>query len=296
MQFGVQLPNYGPISGPEMIARAAQRAEALGYHSVWVNDHVIVPAAMTNYARIFESITTLTWVAAHTQGIAVGTSVLILAQRDAVLAAKQLATLDVLSRGRVIVGLGAGYVAEEFALLGATYTGRGARLEDQIETMRSLWRGETSLTTAATTFEDVSFGPPPAQGADVPLWLAGTSERALARVARHADAWHPAHITPDRLTTRGARLAELAGGRHIQTTLKLRVFLTRAKDTPPLPAAESRRGDTELRGDPHEICDRLTAYEDAGLETLVVAFPHRREADYERDLEEFADSVAGELG
>jgi probable F420-dependent oxidoreductase len=295
MEFGVQLPNYGPISGPEIIAGAAQCAERLGYDSVWVNDHVIVPAAMTNYCRIFESITTLGWVAAHTQRIRLGTSVLILAQRDAVLAAKQLATVDVLSRGRVIVGLGAGYVAEEFALLGAPYEGRGARLEQQIATMRSLWRGDTSLTTSATTFEDVAFGPLPAQGADIPLWLAGTSERALARAARHADAWHPAHITPDRFKTRGARLAELADGRHITATLKLRAFIARAGGTQTLSSAEQRRGDAELAGSPQEIRDQLKAYEQAGLETLVVVFPHRSEAEYERDLEEFADAVAAAL-
>jgi probable F420-dependent oxidoreductase len=295
MQFGVQLPNYGPISGPEIIARAAQRAERLGYHSVWVNDHVIVPATMTNYGRIFESITTLGWVAAHTQRIRLGTSVLILAQRDAVLAAKQLATVDVLSGGRVIVGLGAGYVAEEFAFLGAAYAGRGARLEQQIATMRSLWRGDTSLTTSATTFEGVSFGPRPAQGAEVPLWLAGTSERALARAARHADAWHPAHITPDRFKSRGARLAELADGRHITATLKLRAFMARAGAAHTGSPAEARRGDAELAGSPEEIRDQLTAYAHAGLETLVVAFPHRSEAEYEQDLEEFANAVAAEL-
>ncbi len=295
MRFGVQLPNYGPISGPDVIARAAQRAERLGYHSVWTNDHVIVPAAMTQYDRIFESITTLVWVAAHTQRIRLGTSVLILAQRDAVVAAKQLATLDVLSRGRLIVGLGAGYVAEEFAALGATYAGRGARLEDQIETMRSLWRGETSLRTAETSFENMSFGPLPVQGSEVPLWLAGTSDRALARAARHAAAWHPAHITPYRLRTRGARLAELAAGRHIPTTLKLRVFLGRAGGTQALPPSEKRRGDAELTGNPREIRDQLKAYEQAGVETLVVAFPHRSEARYERDLEEFVTGVAGEF-
>jgi probable F420-dependent oxidoreductase len=275
-----------------MLANTAARAERLGYHSVWTNDHVVVPAAMTQYARIFESITTLVWVAAQTKRIRLGTSVLILAQRDAVLAAKQLATVDVLSGGRLIVGLGAGYVAEEFALLGAAFEHRGPRLAEQIETMRSLWRGETSVTARATTFEDVSFGPLPVQRGDIPVWLAGTSERALARAAEHADAWHPAHITPERLKERGARLAELACGRHIPTTLKLRVFIARAGRHSTGSPAGSRRGDTELAGTPREIRDQLKAYEQVGLETLVAAFPHQDEQEYAHDLEQFADAVA----
>jgi probable F420-dependent oxidoreductase len=291
MRFGVQLPNYGPISAPDVIAHAAAGAERLGYHSVWTNDHVIVPAGMAHYDRIFESLTTLTWVAAHTQRIRIGTSVLILAQRDAVLTAKQLATLDVLSGGRLIVGLGAGYVAEEFALLGATYEHRGARLEAQIETMRSLWRGDTSVAVGEKTFPNVAFGPVPAQGGDVPLWLAGTSDRALARAARHADAWHPAHITPSRVKERSRRLEELAG-RHIPTALKLRIFIRRGKDAGTRPPVGSRRGDAELMGTIEEIRDQITAYDDAGVETLVVAFPHQSNREYERDLEEFAHGVA----
>ena len=147
MRFGLQLPNYGPISDPQMIAKTAARAEADGYASVWTNDHVIVPPGMPQYERIFEAMTTLVWTAAHTESIRLGTSVLVLAQRDPILAAKQLASIDVLCRARLIVGIGAGYVAEEFGILGARFEHRGALLEHQIAVMRALWGGATKFSS-----------------------------------------------------------------------------------------------------------------------------------------------------
>lgn len=274
-----------------MIAATASRAEAIGYASLWTNDHVIVPSSLRQYERIFEAMTTLAWTAAHTKSIRLGTSILVLAQREPILAAKQLATIDVLSGGRLIVGVGAGYVAEEYRFLGARFEHRGAQLEHQIAAMRALWGGATAFRSGPIAFEDALFGPTPIQGAAVPVWLAGTSDRALARVAKLADAWHPAHITAQSLADRGARLRQLSGGRPITTTLKMRVYVTEPRMKRAGRPETSSRGQAELSGTTAELREQLTAYEEAGLEELVVAFSHADAREFQHDLESFAVEV-----
>jgi probable F420-dependent oxidoreductase len=291
VRFGLQLPNYGPISSPDMIARTAARAQDIGYASIWTNDHVIVPRGMRQYDRIFEAMSTLTWAAANTEQIRIGTSILVLPQRDAILAAKQLASIDVLSGGRLIVGVGTGYVPEEFDFMGARYEGRGALMEHQIAAMRALWGGATGFRSGPIAFENAAFGPPPIQGHALPVWIAGTSDRALGRVAKLADAWHPAHLSAQTLADRGARLRELSGGRTIPTTLKLRVYVLDPATKRVGRPGTSTRGQAELAGTTAELCDELLAYEAAGLEELVVAFPHADAREYERDVESFASEV-----
>jgi probable F420-dependent oxidoreductase len=291
VRFGLQLPNYGPIASPEMIAKTAARAEAVGYASAWTNDHIMVPASMRQYQRILESMTTLVWAAAHTESIRLGTSILVLPQRNAILAAKQLASIDVLSGGRLIVGIGTGYVAEEFQFLDARFEHRGALLEHQIAAMRALWGGATEFRSGPIEFERALFGPTPIQGAALPVWLAGTSERALTRVAGLADAWHPAHLGAETLADRRARLNQLSGGRTIPMTLKMRVYLLDPRSERVGRPGTSSRGQAELAGTTAELCDQLVAYEAVGLEELVVAFPHADARELERDVESFAADV-----
>jgi alkanesulfonate monooxygenase SsuD/methylene tetrahydromethanopterin reductase-like flavin-dependent oxidoreductase (luciferase family) len=246
---------------------------------------------MPQYERIFEAMTTLVWTAAHTESIRLGTSVLVLAQRDPILAAKQLASIDVLCGGQLIVGIGPGYVAEEFGILGARFEHRGALLEHQIAVMRALWGGATKFSSGPIAFENAIFGPTPIQGAALPLWLAGTSDRALIRVAKLADAWHPAHLAAQTLANRRERLQQLAGGRPIPTTLKLRVYVTHPGRARIARHGTSSRGQAELAGTTVELREQLNAYEEAGVEELVVALPHVDTREFERDLESFAADV-----
>jgi len=289
MRFGVQLPNYGPIAGPDSLARVARLAEDLGFDSVWINDHVLVPSRITRYQRIFEAMSTLVWVAAKTERVRIGTSVLILPQRNAILAAKQLATVDVLSGGRLIVGIGAGYVEEEFRFLGAPYARRGARLEEQIAAMRALWGGADSFAGETISFEDASFGPTPLQGAEVPLWLAGASRPALRRAARLGDGWHPAHLPPEALAAKASELRELAEGRPVAVTMKIRIFIDGDGAEA---ASDELPGEAELRGGVEAMCDSLERYREAGLEELVLTFRHQDVDVMTREMRTFAEEIA----
>jgi probable F420-dependent oxidoreductase len=292
MRFGMQLPTYGPIADPGVIARAAGRADELGYDSVWVNDHVLVPSRISRYGRIFEALTTLAWVAGHTARARIGTSVLILPQREAILAAKQLATIDVLSGGRLIVGLAVGYVAEEYHYLRAPFERRGALIEEQLAAMRALWSGTGSFHGDSIAFEDASFGPTPLSGERLPIWLGGHSPPALRRAARLADAWHAAHLDVPTMARKRAELLALAGGRRVETTLKLRLFLTRRPGEHRARVQDELPGDTELVGTPARVRERIAEYDRSGLDELVVAFPHEEVGALHWAMETFAAEVA----
>jgi probable F420-dependent oxidoreductase len=262
--------------------RAATRAEELGFCSLWVNDHVLAPASLPRYSEILESLSTLAWMAAHTEEVRLGTSVLILPQREPILAAKQLATLDVLSGGRLIVGIGSGYVAEEFAFLGAPFEQRGKRIEEQIALLRALWAGEPNFRGRWFAYEGACFGPLPVQGAALPLWIGGGSRAAMRRAATLADAWHPAHLDRTALATRRSELEELANGRSVSIVLKLRVALW--GDPPPAPGHQ-------IIGSADAVREELAGFDADGLEELTVVFPHDTPEGFMKMMDTFATEV-----
>ena len=165
MDFGLCLPNFPDGASPEGIEAAASVAERLGWSTVWTTDHVLVPHAdAAEYGRIYDAILTLAWVGARHPRIRLGTSVIVVPQRNAVILAKELATLDSLSGGRVIAGVGIGWNETEFANLGAAdrFHVRGAYLDETIRLWRHLWSGATEpFHGRFHTIEDFVFGPLP---------------------------------------------------------------------------------------------------------------------------------------
>lgn len=193
MKFGVCVPNYGASSSAEAISAVALEAERLGYDSVWTTDHLLMPRnSGTPYERIFDSIATLAFIAPQTKKVRLGISSLIIAMRNPVAAAKQLATVDAFSGGRLLLAIGVGWNQKEFTSVGKDFHDRGRRVDDTIRLLRSLWKGHTSFRGKwiPQRFDDAVFDPRRASG-ELEIWIGGTSEAAMRRAATLGDAWHP---------------------------------------------------------------------------------------------------------
>jgi probable F420-dependent oxidoreductase len=240
MRFGINLPISTHAATPATIALAARKAEELGFDSLWVGDHVVLPTRPSSrypYAADgkmnwnvqvpwLDPLMTLTWAAAATSRIGIGTAVLVVGMRPTLLVAKQLATLDQLSCGRLTVGVGVGWLTEEFELLGVSPAKRGARMVEAIEVMRACW-SETEITFEGEFHKlthPFAFQPKPVRGADLPILIGASSDLALQRVARFAAGWLPIELEPHAMRERLAYLdAELA--KHGRTRGDLRIVM-----------------------------------------------------------------------
>src|SRR5215470_7270743 len=212
MKIGVWIPNCRHLATPDTIRGAAVRAEELGYDSVWVSDHVVVPRAnIANFGEaIYDPLVTLGLIAGATSRVQLGTTVLIVPYRNAVVTAKMVSSLDALSGGRVVLGVGAGWVAAESAMLSVPFRERGAMTDEYLDAMRELWTSATpSFAGKYTRFGDVLFEPKPVQKPHPPIWVGGHSPAALRQTARIGAAWHPINRPPDELRAGRAELARL---------------------------------------------------------------------------------------
>src|SRR2546428_8970145 len=205
MDFGLHLPASSSDVKSEDLIRFARQAEALGFYCITVADHIVVPKNIsipypytvdgkypgTGYH--LETLTTMSFLAGATQRIRFLTSVMIAPYRNPVITAKMLASLDVLSRGRVIVGLGVGWMKEEFENLKApAYAERGRVTDEYIKAFRELWTSEhPSFDGKYYSFSNIIFLPKPVQKPTIPIWIGGHSKQAIRRAARLGDGWHP---------------------------------------------------------------------------------------------------------
>ncbi len=223
VKVGIHLPQWGALATRDALLTAARTVEDCGLDSAWVADHIVYPAAGGDqypYAErlpwapgegFLEAFTTLAVVAGATSRIALGTSALVLPMREPLLVAKTIASLDVLSGGRVILALGAGWWREEFDALGVGFDDRAARYDETIRLMRALWTdGTVEHHGEFFDFETVSCEPRPLQSGGPPLWIAGSTRAARRRAARLGDGWHPVRLTPEQLAQGMAEIAELA--------------------------------------------------------------------------------------
>ena len=193
MKFGVCVPNYGESSSTEALRNVALEAERAGCDSLWTTDHILMPRnSGTPYERIFDSITTLAYLSGITKRVRLGISSLIIAMRNPVVVAKQLATIDNLSGGRLMLAIGVGWNEKEFAHLGSNFHNRGKRVDASIRLIRALWRGETSFKSRVLglEFSDAVFEPLPIRK-HLSIWIGGTSKAAMNRASALGDAWHP---------------------------------------------------------------------------------------------------------
>lgn len=207
MDFGLILPSYRAGASVESIEASSATVARLGWHSVFSTDHFLVgtSAREDDYAHLFDALATVVHVAARQPSLRVGISVLVVPMRNAVELAKELATIDVLSRGRLIVGVGGGWDEKEFGHLGLgdRFGQRGAYLNEAILLWRHLWGGgQGPFQGRFHSFEEVRFGPLPVQGAQLEVWVGGRDDAALRRAGRLGNGYHSSATGPDHYAPR----------------------------------------------------------------------------------------------
>lgn len=299
MQFGVWIPNCRHLAAPDLIRRTAVRAEQLGYDSVWVSDHVVVPNAHLERfgAAIYDPLITLAVAAGATSRVRLGTTVLIVPYRNAVVTAKMVSSLDALSGGRFVFGVGAGWVAEESAMLGVPFETRGAMTDEYLAAMRELWTSPApSFAGKFTQFSDLHFEPKPVQQPHPPIWVGGHARASLRRAAEIGAAWHPINRSVEELRAGCTELAQLcqARGRTALPALTLRNDACVLRPGQAAPAAV--HGGNTLAGEPAELAERIAELEAVGVEHLVLEFLAPDGADLDRQMTAFAEQVRPRLG
>ncbi|MPY93746.1 MAG: TIGR03619 family F420-dependent LLM class oxidoreductase [Acidimicrobiia bacterium] len=226
MKFGLRYASAGAYGGPDLAVPLAQAAEAVGFESIWTVEHTVVPA---NYASRYpysadgkmaggqddvampDALIWLAFVAAAAPSLKLGTGVVILPQHNPVILAKSVATLDHLSRGRVLLGIGVGWMAEEFATLGVPFEDRGRRSDEYVDVLRALWGpGPASFEGEMVRFADVWCEPRPPAGR-VPILVGGHTKLAARRAGRLGDGFFPTRGAPWDLVAEARRTAEAAG-------------------------------------------------------------------------------------
>ena len=259
MLLGLVHINMGSMSRPDALAEAARAAEAAGFDSAWAGEHIVLPdpqvppSPMRPQDPALDSLLALTWAAAHTTTIRLATGIVILPQRNPVVLAKQVATLDVLSGGRVILGIGAGYLEPEFRAVGANYPERGAVTDEYLDAMSALWYdAHPAYHGRFADFAGVDAYPRPLQQ-PIPLITGGHSAPAYRRAVARAHGWYGYWLTPQQAA------ASLAG-------------LAAAADRVPRPA---ELGELEISVTPRgRMTPRLAAeFAAAGVHRLVVLAP-----------------------
>ncbi|MGE3328836.1 MAG: LLM class F420-dependent oxidoreductase [Acidimicrobiia bacterium] len=206
MQIGIHLPQYGRAATPDAVGRVAKHAEDLGFAHVWVSDHVIVPAAQDYPSPyLLDPLVTLTWAAATTSTVRLATSVIVAPQHHPLWLAKAYGSLDLLSGGRLTLGLGVGWSQAEYEALDRTFHDRGKRLDEIIEILRRSWTQDpTSFHGEAYDFGEMRVMPKPAH--QIPLWIGGSSEAAYRRAVRLGDGFHAIGLDADSAAPLVARL------------------------------------------------------------------------------------------
>jgi probable F420-dependent oxidoreductase len=271
MQFGVALPNFGKYGEKNTILKIATTAEKLGFDSLWVSDHIVIPDSHQGFGSVFyEPLTILTYVAACTSRIQLGTSVIILPYRNPIVLAKMVSTLDVLSGGRVILGVGAGWLKDEFDVLGVPYGERGSITDECIRVLKVLWtEDKPSFRGRYFEFANINFLPKPIQKPYPPVWVGGNSQKAFERAVNSGMGWHPVGLMPEEIKEKVRYVGELLdknGKKNSDFIISLRKNLQVITTEKKPRVADERE---ILRGTPERIVEGIEKYRESGVSHLV---------------------------
>ena len=277
-QYSFRLPNADYLGFPatrQAIIETACKAEELGFDALFVNDHVIVDDAPRSapWRNVYDPLMVLSHVAARTSTVLLGTSVLIMPYRNPIVTAKMVATLDQLSGGRAIAGVGAGWNEAEYDALGVPYHERGARTTEYLRLWQACWEpGPTTFHGRFFSFDQMHVSPKPLQQPHPPIWIGGSSHASLRRAARFAQVWQPTPTALPELISNQAYLrdvcAEIGRNDVPRTRMSFRVNFSH------ITGSSSSGGDRPTgQGTPEQVASDLKRYrQEAGLEEFQMNF------------------------
>ncbi len=317
MKYGFTLPGRGPLATPERLGMLARKGEEFGFDALLTGDHILVPKTIASpypytengefpgsgSGESMEQLTLLSFLAGQTSKIRLVTSVIIVPHRNPLVAAKALATLDVLSQGRLVVGVGVGWMREEFEALGLPpFEERGAVTDEYIRVFKEVWTEDNpSFSGKYVSFDNISFLPKPVQKPHPPIWVGGESRPALRRTAELANGWYPLGSnptfpmgTPEQLKAGLERLASYAkmfdrDPAEIEIIYRTHQFQLEQNAS----STSSNRGRLPFVGDAGQIAGDIRQYQDMGVGSLVLDFLRQTEDLNEvlGRMEQFADQV-----
>jgi len=266
MKFGIAVPNFGLYANREQILEVSGLAQELRYDSLWVSDHVVIPASHKVFGDTFhDPLVTLAYIAAVTDKLELGTSVMVLPYRNPLVLGKMVSTLDTLSRGRVILGVGTGWIEGEFGALGVNFKERGKVTDEYIEIMKELWTSENpEYNGDYLEFSNIKFLPKPSRKPYPPIWVGGESGGAMKRAVKYGDGWHPVGLTPGAFREKAEYLKSLLPAeKRDGFTLSLRRNIEINED-------KEFSADDTLRGGREKITKGIREYRDAGVAHLIL--------------------------
>lgn len=282
MKLGISLPQLGPLATPESLIETARVAEQLGYDSVWVLERLLWPINPKEpyppapdgrlpeaYQSVLDPLETLTFVAAHTTKLRLGTSVIVLPYHSPIQLARRLATLDVLSNGRALVGVGVGWSRDEFEAAGTPFERRGARADEFLRAMIEIWTADpVKFDGEFYHISESKIGPKPVQKPHPHIYVAGFGQYALDRAVRFGNGWNPAGVPSfewlEEMISRLHKTAERAGRADMEVVL--RSFTMLFKES----AGAAR---TPMMGTPNEVRDDTRRLRDMGVTQLIQSPP-----------------------
>jgi probable F420-dependent oxidoreductase len=329
--FGIRVPNSGPLASPESIVEVAREAEALGYDSIWVHDHLTWSEEIhrthissgsddshtgNDSPDFYEAITTLSFLAGLVRSVRLGIACVVVPCRNPLLAAKQIASLDVFCNGRLDVGLGIGspstMKSREYEVLGVNRKLRGKIADDHIRAMKTIWTTQPSTYEGKfVAFRDAEICPKPLQKPHPPLWIGGWTEAAMKRTAALGDGWLPAWLLPEDIAKRFREVKEMAAQLDRKPdAIHLGIEVYGCIDEDSKKARENGFGtlaigqstferfmtvdqlaEVSLIGSPEEIRRTVRAYADAGVSHFEIKFIYPTLERHSKMLRLFAREI-----
>jgi probable F420-dependent oxidoreductase len=305
MKLGVFLPVSGKAAGAEVLTEASQQAESLGYDSVWAAERLVNPWEMkTAYpykadsqwfvapdVPFLEPLTCLAFMSAVTKKVQLGISVAVMPYRHPLYTARVATSIDKLSHGRLILGVGIGWMAEEFEALGIDFRKRGAMGNEQLEIFNMLWKSDKpSYHGKHYNFDPVSVSPKPVQEPRFPIWSGGESEAAQKRAARYADAWFSyfVKISAEDMAAKYANVQKFAAEHRDPSLAPVQLCCCRPVEITEKPVPQ--RDDT-LEGTPDQLIAAIKKFKDIGVQHMALQFMVGRWPERKAKIDRFAKGV-----